>query len=158
MLCAIIASSKRGFSWLVLVHVSAHLRTRSNIPELSASRPKTVSYAFWLLRDPISWPVLSVLVNLHHKQIPYLANKRLRYERRGTFRVITLQYVNQRTNWFRPPSRLSAKEAHCLISDIQRDFEIFVLPSHFFKYNTVKSTIHSRKVYTASPVYSHSEE
>ena len=56
------------------------------------------------------------------------------------------------------PSRLSTKEAHCLISDVQRDFEIFVLPSHFFKYNTVKSTIHSRKVYTASPVYSHSEE
>ena len=56
------------------------------------------------------------------------------------------------------PSRLSTKEAHCLISDVQRDFEIFVLPSHFFKDNTVKSTIHSRGKYTASPVYSHSEE
>ena len=54
LLFAIIASSERVLSRLVLVRVSAQLRTRSNIPKLSTSRPKTISYAFWLLRDPIS--------------------------------------------------------------------------------------------------------
>ena len=74
-------------------------RTARNIPELSKSRPKSVSHVIGLRLDFLT--SVSV-VNLHHKHI--------HTREQDVYCVISLQYANQRRDRCTPPSRLSAKK------------------------------------------------